>query len=222
MNIEAKPGRYVHITVADTGEGMPDHVVGKIFEPFFTTKHQGEGTGLGLSTALGIVKSHGGFINVYSETGKGTNFGIFIPAIELPQARQARETPDSLPLGQGELVLVVDDEAAILEIAKGTLEAYGYRAITASDGTEAVALYAEHKDDIKVVLTDLGMPHMDGLTTIRILKKMNPNIRIIATSGLRSEGKASDVAGLGVKTFLSKPYTADKLLVTLARILERD
>ncbi|HET9532979.1 MAG TPA: PAS domain S-box protein, partial [Blastocatellia bacterium] len=222
MNIEARPGRYVHITVADTGEGMPDHVVGKIFEPFFTTKHHGEGTGLGLSTALGIVKSHGGFINVYSEVGKGTSFGIFIPAIESPQARQIREAPDSLPLGQGELVLVVDDEAAILEIAKGTLEAYGYRAITANDGTEAVALYAEHKDDIKVVLTDLGMPHMDGLMTIRILKKMNPNIKIIATSGLRSEGRASDVAGLGVKIFLSKPYTADKLLVTLARILDRD
>ncbi|HWP43253.1 MAG TPA: response regulator, partial [Blastocatellia bacterium] len=141
------------------------------------------------------------------------------PAVESPQARQARESQDNLPLGQGELVLVVDDEAAILEIAKGTLEAYGYKAMTAADGTEAVALYAQHKDEIKVVLTDLGMPHMDGLTTIRILQKMNPQIKIIATSGLRSEGKASDVASLGVKAFLSKPYTADKLLMTLAGLL---
>jgi PAS domain S-box-containing protein len=219
MNIEARPGRYVHITVADTGVGIPDHIVGKIFEPFFTTKQQGGGTGLGLSTVLGIVKSHGGFINVYSEVGRGTGFGIYIPAIESPQIRPARETVGDLPLGHGELILVVDDEAAILEIAKGTLEAYGYRAITASDGTEAVALYAEHKGEISVVLTDLGMPHMDGLTTIRILQKMNPQIKIIATSGLRSEGKASDVASLGVKTFLSKPYTADKLLVTLAGML---
>jgi len=222
MNIEARPGRYVHITVADTGVGIPDHVIGKIFEPFFTTKQHGEGTGLGLSTVLGIVKSHGGFVNVYSEVGRGTGFGIYIPALESTQFRQTRQTESSLPLGHGELILVVDDEAAILEIAKGTLEAYGYRAITAADGTEAVALYAEHKGEISVVLTDLGMPHMDGLTTIRILQKMNPQIKIIATSGLRSEGKASDVASLGVKTFLSKPYTADKLLLTLAELLSRN
>jgi PAS domain S-box-containing protein len=219
MNIEARPGRYVHITVADNGIGIPDHVIGKIFEPFFTTKQHGEGTGLGLSTVLGIVKSHGGFVNVYSEVGRGTGFGIYIPALESTQFRQTHQTESSLPLGHGELILVVDDEAAILEIAKGTLEAYGYRAITAADGTEAVALYAEHKGEISVVLTDLGMPHMDGLTTIRILQKMNPQIKIIATSGLRSEGKASDVASLGVKTFLSKPYTADKLLLTLAEML---
>ncbi|HSE96640.1 MAG TPA: ATP-binding protein, partial [Blastocatellia bacterium] len=221
MNIEARPGRYVHLTIADTGVGIPDKIIGKIFEPFFTTKQHGEGTGLGLSTVLGIVKSHGGFINVYSEIGRDTGFSIYIPAVETQRARQGNEALDSLPLGEGELVLIVDDEAAILEIAKGTLEAYGYRAITAADGTEAIALYAEHKDEIKVVLTDLGMPHMDGLTTIRILQKMNPQIKIIATSGLRSEGKASDVAALGVKTFLSKPYTADKLLITLAEILKR-
>jgi PAS domain S-box-containing protein len=221
MNIEARPGRYVHFTVTDTGVGISNHVVDKIFEPFFTTKHQGGGTGLGLSTALGIVKSHGGFINVYSEIGRGTGFSIYIPAIESAHAQQMHESQDSLPLGHGELILVVDDEAAILEIAKGTLEAYGYQVVTANDGTEAVALYAEHKDAIKVVLTDLGMPHMDGLTTIRILQKMNPQIKIIATSGLRSEGKSSDVASLGVKTFLSKPYTADKLILTLFEILKK-
>jgi CheY-like chemotaxis protein len=219
MNLEARPGRFVCITVADTGTGIPEHIIDKIFEPFFTTKKQGEGTGLGLSTVLGIVRSHGGFINVYSEVERGTEFRIYIPAADAMQAAQPREQFDDLPRGHGELVLVVDDEAAICEIAKSTLEGYGYRALTASDGTEAVALYAQHKDDVAVVLTDMGMPHMDGLATIRVLQKMNPNVKIIATSGLKSGGKISEAALLGVTTFLSKPYTADKLLKSLRSVL---
>ncbi len=219
MNLEARPGSFMCITVADTGTGMPEDIIDKIFEPFFTTKKQGEGTGLGLSTVMGIVRSHGGFINVYSEVERGTEFRIYIPAAEAMQAVQTKEQFDDLPRGRGELVLVVDDESAICEIAKGTLESYGYRALTASDGTEAVALYAQHKDDVSIVLTDMGMPHMDGLATIRVLQKMNSQVKIIATSGLKSVDKVSEAAALGVTRFLPKPYTADKLLKSLHDIL---
>jgi CheY-like chemotaxis protein len=219
MNLEARAGRYVCLIVTDSGSGIPEGVVDKIFEPFFTTKKQGEGTGLGLSTALGIVRSHGGFVNVYSEVGRGTEFRVYIPAGEMGQSRQAREIHDELPRGKGQTILVVDDEAAIREIAKGTLESYGYRVLTAADGTEAVALYAEHRDEIALVLTDMGMPHMDGVATIRVLQKMNPNVKIIATSGLKSEGKIAEAAALGISTFIAKPYTADKLLNALAHFL---
>ncbi len=219
MNLEARPGRFVCITVADTGTGIPEYIIDKIFEPFFTTKKQGEGTGLGLSTVLGIVRSHGGFINVYSEVERGTEFRIYIPAAETSQAAPSKEILDNMPRGRGQLILVVDDEAAICEIAKGTLECYGYRVLTALDGTEAIALYAQHKDDVSAVVTDMGMPHMDGLATIRVLQKMNPRVKIIATSGLKSVGKVSEAAALGVTAFLPKPYTADKLLNSLHDIL---
>ncbi|MEK6406139.1 MAG: PAS domain S-box protein [Acidobacteriota bacterium] len=214
MNLEAKPGAFVLITVADSGVGISPDIINRIFEPFFTTKEHGKGTGLGLSTALGIVKGHGGFINVYSEPGRGTQFKIYLPAAETPFTVQA-DSLASLPVGRGELILVVDDEIAIREITKGTLEAYGYRALTAADGTEAVALYAQHKDEIKVVLTDLMMPYMDGPVTIRALQKMNPNVRIIASSGLAENSRAIE----GVKSFLPKPYTAERLLNTLADVI---
>jgi len=214
MNLEAKPGSFVLITIADSGVGISPHVINRIFEPFFTTKEHGKGTGLGLSTALGIVKGHGGFINVYSEPGRGTQFKIYLPAAETPFTALANSSA-SLPVGHGELILVVDDEIAIREITKGTLEAYGYRALTASDGTEAVALYAQHKDEIKVVLTDLMMPYMDGPATIRALQKLNPKIRVIASSGLSESGRAIE----GVKMFLPKPYSAERLLKALADVI---
>jgi two-component system cell cycle sensor histidine kinase/response regulator CckA len=220
MNLEAKPGRFVMITIADNGVGIPSHIVNKIFEPFFTTKEQGKGTGLGLSTALGIVKGHGGFINVYSEIGRGSQFKIYLPVAETPFTVQA-ESSSSLPLGRGQLILVVDDEIAIREITKGTLETYGYRALTAADGTEAVALYAQHKDEIRVVLTDLMMPYMDGPVTIRALRKLNPHVKIIASSGLADNGKLAEVNG-GIQSFLPKPYTALKLLTTLDELLTEE
>ncbi|HWC77775.1 MAG TPA: ATP-binding protein, partial [Blastocatellia bacterium] len=214
MNLEAKPGRFVAITIADSGVGIPQDIIHRIFEPFFTTKEYGTGTGLGLSTALGIVKGHGGFITVYSEAGQGTQFKIHIPAAETPFTAQA-DSSASVPIGHGELILVVDDEIAIREITKGTLEAHGYRALTAADGTEALALYANRRDEIEVVLTDLMMPYMDGAATIRALRKMNPNVRIIASSGLNENSRAIE----GVKMFLPKPYTAETLLNALAEAL---
>src|SRR5437868_2550108 len=189
MNLDARSGPHTLITISDTGVGIPAGVIDKIFEPFFTTKEPGKGTGLGLSTAIGIVKSHGGFITVYSEMGRGTQFKIHLPAVESEQSGQAEEAASLLPNGHGELILVVDDEAAIREIAKSTLETYGYRAFTASDGTEAIAVYAQHRDEIKAVLTDMMMPYMDGPATIRALKKLNPAVKIIASSGLNENTK---------------------------------
>jgi PAS domain S-box-containing protein len=219
MHLEARPGKFVLVTVADTGAGMTSEVVNRIFEPFFTTKEVGKGTGLGLSTALTIVRSHGGFINVYSEPNRGSQFTVYLPAIEAASAEPAEKNRLDLPTGRGELVLVVDDEEAIRRITKATLETFGYRVLTASDGTEAVALYAQNRDEVAVVLTDMMMPFMDGPTTIRALQKMNPRVKIIAASGLVAGDKDAGASALGVRMFLPKPYTAEKLLKALAEVL---
>ncbi|RDH47357.1 hybrid sensor histidine kinase/response regulator [Fischerella thermalis] len=213
MHLDAQVGAYVAITVADTGVGIAPEIIDRIFEPFYTTKEFGKGTGLGLSTVLGIVKSHGGFVSVYSEVGKGSQFKVFLPAQQTPESLE--EPEKELPTGNGELILVVDDEDSIRDITKTSLETHNYKAITASDGIEAIALYAEHRDEISVVLTDMLMPSMDGLTTIRTLKKINPNVKIIAVSGLASTEKVNAAADIGVKAFLSKPYTAKQLLQTI-------
>ena len=220
MHIEAKAGPFVVITVSDTGVGMSPEVQGRIFEPFFTTKEMSKGTGLGLSTAVTIVKSHGGFINVYSEVGKGTQFALYFPALDLRDSAQADAVRVDLPAGNGELILVVDDEEAIRQITRGTLETFGYRVLTAGDGTEAVALYAEQKNDIAAVLTDMVMPFMDGPATIRALQKMNPQVKIIAASGLPASQRSGEDSLQGVQAFLNKPYTAEKLLKALAEVLK--
>lgn len=220
MHLEAKPGRFVLITVSDTGPGIALEIQSRIFEPFFTTKEMTKGTGLGLSTALTIVKSHGGFINVYSELFKGTQFSLYLPALDSPETVQASALQTDLPLGNGELILVVDDEESIREITRGTLETFGYTVLTASDGTEAIALYADRKHEVAVVLTDMMMPFMDGPATIRALQKMNPEVRIIAASGLTASHKTGEASLEGVKMFLSKPYTAERLLKALAAVLK--
>jgi PAS domain S-box-containing protein len=217
MNLDARVGSYIVITVADTGTGIPGEILDRIFEPFFTTKEVGQGTGLGLSTAIGIIKSHGGFVKVYSELGNGTQFKVYLPAVEKPETVPVEDS--ELPQGQGELILVVDDEVAIRDITKTSLETYNYKAITASDGIEAVALYAEHREEISIVLTDMMMPSMDGPTTIRTLQKINPQVKIIAVSGLASSDKLAKAAGNGIKTFLSKPYTTKELLRTINGVL---
>src|SRR5262249_26616315 len=149
---------------------------------------------------------------------RGTQFKIYLPVAGSVSPGMA-DSSTSLKAGNGEMILVVDDELAIREIAKGTLEAYGYRALTAADGTEAVALYAQHKNEIKVVLTDMMMPFMDGLATIRALQKLNPQVKIIASSGLSENPKAIEAGNSGVKTCLTKPYTAGKLLEALESVL---
>ena len=217
MNPEAKPGAYVLLAVEDTGIGMNADVVKRIFDPFFTTKELDKGTGLGLSTALTIIKSHGGFTNVYSEPGKGTKFTIYLPAAESDLDTKEGKIDLPYPTGRGELVLIVDDEENIRQITSATLEKFGYRTLTASDGTEALAIYAQNTREIAVVLTDMAMPFMDGAATIRALRRLNPNLPIIAASGL----PPTEINSLNVNAFLSKPYTAEKLLTALSEIIEK-
>jgi hypothetical protein len=217
MHLEATVGPYIVITVTDTGMGIPAEIVDRIFEPFFTTKEQGKGTGLGLSTVIGIIKSHGGFVNVYSEVGQGTQFKVYLPAVEEMETQAPKDL--ELPIGNGELILVVDDEATIREVTKTTLETYNYKVLTASDGIEAVAIYVQHRAEIDIVLVDMMMPSMDGPTTIRTLQKINSKVKTIAVSGLASSDKLAVAAGTSFKAFLAKPYTAKELLNTITNIL---
>jgi PAS domain S-box-containing protein len=214
---DAKPGRYVMILVRDTGTGIPPQVIDKIFDPFFTTKERG--TGLGLSTSLGIVRSHGGFINIYSEPGTGTLCKVYLPALDNGVAAVEREVQSEPPPGKGELILLVDDEEPIRRITRGLLEASNYRVITASDGSEACVLYRENQAEISAVLTDMMMPVMDGAAAIRELRRLNPRLPIIASSGLAEAGKEQQARSLGAGEFLSKPYTAPRLLWALHELL---
>jgi CheY-like chemotaxis protein len=221
MNIQARPGRYVMISVTDTGTGMPRDLLDKIFEPFFTTKELNKGTGLGLSTVMAVVKSHQGIINVYSEPGQGTTFKVYLPAVENSvEAGKDQLEQTTLFRGNGETVLLVDDEASILTITSQTLQAFGYRVLTATDGADAVAIYAQHRDEIAVVLTDMMMPVMDGAATVHALRRINPTINIITASGLNVNGEVDKLSGAGIKHFLLKPYTARALLKTLRTILD--
>jgi PAS domain S-box-containing protein len=219
LHPDAKPGAYIFIQVRDGGTGIPPDVVEKIFDPFFTTKEIGKGTGLGLSTSLAIVKSHRGFIRVYSELGKGTEFKVYLPAQTESSPEAAAELAAEMPRGHGELILVVDDEIAVRQITQQTLEAFGYRVVLAADGAEAIAIYALQGSEIAVVLTDMMMPIMDGPATIHVLCRMNPTVRIIGASGLSSNGQIVRSTNASVSHFLPKPYTAEMLLKALKQVL---
>ncbi len=219
INIDAKVGPYVLLTVTDTGMGIPAEILDKIFDPFFTTKEVGKGTGLGLSTVLGIVKSHGGFINVSSTVEQGTQFQLFLPAVEVTPSLDINKL-EIFP-GQGELILLVDDEAEIREIAKIVLEKYNYKTLTASNGIEAIALYAQYKQHISAVLMDIMMPEMDGITAIRTLQKMNPQVKIIACSGINPMEALENADNTNVQLVVSKPYTAPDLVNSLHHVISQ-
>lgn len=213
----ARPGCYVRMTVADSGTGIPPDIVGKIFEPFFTTKEPGKGTGLGLSTVLGIVHSHNGFIALDTKTGRGSKFDIYLPATMEPLAADAAnkamaEQPAPLPVGNGETILVVDDEVSICKMAGTILDKKGYRVLTASGGKEALELIRRHGGTIRAVLTDLAMPGMDGWSLIRTLKKTASGAALIASTG---QSVSKDQRPHGAHYFLGKPYTATQLLQTV-------
>jgi PAS domain S-box-containing protein len=221
MNLDAKIGPYVMITVTDTGTGIPKEIQDRIFDPFFTTKDPGNGTGLGLATTLAIVKSHGGFIDFTSEPGRGTCFKVYFPANTTPDTNEKETQEQSrMPHGNGELVLFVDDEAPIRKLAQSVLKRFGYRVLTAANGLQAIFLYQTQPQDIAVVITDMIMPDQDGPTTIAALKAINPKVKIIASSGMVTDNERINIEDAGVRHFIPKPYTTETLLHTLRDILK--
>lgn len=219
MNADAEPGSYVKLSIGDTGSGMPPEIVARVFDPFFTTKDIGKGTGLGLATAMTIVKSHGGFIDVYSEVGRGSRFTIYFPSAEPVTEEDKIELVNALPKGNGELILIVDDEENIRAATEATLSQFGYETMTAADGGAALAIYAQRGKEITVVITDIAMPKIDGGALIRSLKQLDPKVKIVAMSGLLGDEQTSELQKLDVRAFLLKPFTAETLLTTLSETI---
>jgi PAS domain S-box-containing protein len=214
----AKPGPHLLLAVSDTGTGMPPEVLERIFDPFFTTKEQGKGTGLGLATVLGIVKGHGGFIHVETDVGLGTRMMAFLPAAEGAEAGPKKEEA-APPRGSDETVLLVDDEAYILDIAARNLRAHGYKVLTASGGYEALDLARRHRADIRVVLTDMMMPGMPGEAFIAKLRESLPTLPVIALSGLPVKMTVGPVGTGTVQAALQKPFKGEDLLRTIKEAL---
>lgn len=221
MAQDAKPGRYVVMKVIDSGRGIPSAIIDKIFDPFFTTKELGKGTGLGLSTVLGIVRSHGGFVEVRSQVGKGSVFRVYIPSVERHLEPDQAEHP-SLPAGNGETILIVDDEPEILQVATVVLTQNNYRVMAAPGGIEALTNYVKNAELIKVVMTDVMMPVVDGVNLARALKRINPEVRIIAASGSgdNEECRQNELSALGVSIFLAKPFNNYQLLEAVHNALK--
>ncbi len=212
LNPDAEVGPHVCFSVVDTGSGMTPEVMKKIFDPFFTTKEQGKGTGLGLATVIGIIKSHKGFMLLDSEVGVGTTFRVYIPADREAKAEKKKALSNVELRGNGEQLLIVDDEATIREALVATLSANGYTCYTAEDGTDALALYFERKQAIALVITDLHMGMMDGITLSRAIRRVSPDAKIVVSSGHIDKENHAVLSGLGIQSILEKPYTAEKLL----------
>ncbi|MBC7474719.1 MAG: PAS domain S-box protein [Candidatus Sericytochromatia bacterium] len=221
IHLEFKTGLYVLIEVSDSGIGIPKEIINKIFDPFFTTKPIGKGTGLGLSTSSSIIKSHNGLINIYSEPGNGTKIKVYLPALLTNKFEEISEKKNLLLRGKNELILVIDDDISILNLTEETLNSFGYRVITAGDGTEGISEYIKNISDIKLVITDMVMPYMDGLATIRALLRINPNLKIIAASGLDANGRMAEALELKISNFLVKPYTTERLLKYIREAIEK-
>jgi CheY-like chemotaxis protein len=217
--LDARAGRYVHLVVEDTGTGIAPELLEKIFDPFFTTKPPGKGTGLGLSTTLAIVKGHGGFLRVHSDAGAGTRVDVYLPATTEVTGDPDIDAGIDPPRGDGETVLVVDDEAAIRATTRDLLEAHGYRVLEAEHGADAIRLFAAHQREIAVVITDLMMPVMDGPATIQVLHQLAPRVPVIAVSGMAASREARLAVEQGAAAFLAKPCTAFAILATVARVL---
>jgi PAS domain S-box-containing protein len=219
IHLDAKIGQYVCISVSDTGTGMSPEVLDKIFEPFFTTKEVGKGTGLGLSTVFSIVKHHQGFINVYSELGKGTVFRVYLPVWQQKIDTGRQETAQAqaqMRRGQGEYILVIDDEAAVCDSVKSLLTAHGYSALTALTGQAGIELLKQHQESIVAAVVDMSMADMDGLKTVQALRKISPTLKIIVASGFLDSERITLLKRENVEAFLQKPFEAAKLLQALA------
>ncbi|HME54600.1 MAG TPA: PAS domain S-box protein [Candidatus Lokiarchaeia archaeon] len=213
-NEQSKPGQYARISVTDTGTGISPEIQEHLFEPFFTTKETGKGSGLGLPIVLSIVKGHGGFIDFSTDEGRGTTFNVFLPMINVAASRTEKHAKE-LHFGNGESILIVDDEESILMIARTILESHGYKVLEARNGADAIELYRTHRDSIDVCLVDIMMPVMNGIEVIKLIRKMKPHAKFIAMSGMIEKEMEGEIKIANVQGLLQKPYSAEKLLNTL-------
>ncbi|HEU5395796.1 MAG TPA: PAS domain S-box protein, partial [Verrucomicrobiae bacterium] len=230
-NVELKPGDlpanpgagagpYLKISVTDTGVGISAELLPRVFEPFFTTKAADKGTGLGLYTVSNIVKNHRGFLRIDSEVGKGTCFNLYLPAAQMA-AKEAAPEPSRrpLPAGNGELIMVMDDEQAVRQLVRSSLESYGYRVLTVPNGLLGITCFEQNREQIKAIVSDTDMPFTDGLSALRTIQKSKPGIPIIIASGTKRSLESVDASHL---TVLYKPYTVEELLLAVARSLRGD
>lgn len=223
-NAEARPGRFVRLVVRDTGVGIAPEMQARIFEPFFTTKAVGQGTGLGLAMVFGIVKAHNGWISVESQPGQGTAFSLFLPAAP-PEAAPPTElsappTAALIPHHDHQRILVVDDEEPLRFLARALLEAAGYRVLTAADGREALEMYQQPSRDIDLILLDLTMPRLSGTETLRLLKQINPDVRVVICSGYAAGDDHQTLLRQGARAVVSKPYRPDDLTQAIQQALQ--
>jgi sensor domain CHASE-containing protein/nitrogen-specific signal transduction histidine kinase/CheY-like chemotaxis protein len=212
-----KHGDYVLLTVTDTGTGMDKDTMERIFDPFFTTKEMGRGTGLGLASAYGIIKGHGGYIDVESVKEQGTTFSVYLPASG-KRVQKVVKTAEEV-IGGTETVLLVDDEAVILEVGRDLLVAMGYRVLVARDGKEGVAVYKKNRDEIDIVILDIVMPHMGGGKAYDLLREINPDIKVLLASGFPIDGEATEILKRGCDGFIQKPFTIKELSQAIREIL---
>ncbi len=216
---EIKTGRYVKISVTDTGTGMDSETRERIFDPFFTTKEMGRGTGLGLASAYGIIKNHGGFINVYSEEGLGTTFNFYIPASKKDFVPEAKPSADVI-MGDA-TILLADDEAMIVDVGRQLLERLGYHVLTAASGRETLEIYRKEKDHIDLVILDMIMPGMGGGEVFDRLHKINPGVRVILSSGYSVNGQATEILNRGCSGFIQKPFNLESLSWKVNTVLKK-
>ncbi|HEY3854285.1 MAG TPA: response regulator [Verrucomicrobiae bacterium] len=219
--LNGAPGSYVLLSVADTGSGIPANILSRIFEPFFTTKLPDKGTGLGLSTVATIVKKAGGQIDVETGPGRGTKFKVYLPALKAAAGvSEAKSQEPQLPTGRGELILVIEDEEAVSELTKTTLENYGYKVITAKNGVQGISQFEEHKNEVRVVVTDTDMPYMDGMGAVHAIKEMKPDLPVIIASGSKRDTERVQKSEENVIN-LGKPFSVEQLLLAVGKAIQR-
>ncbi len=218
---KADSAEYIRITVSDTGAGMDENVRRRIFEPFFTTKGPGKGTGLGMAVVYGIVESHHGFIGVESEPAKGTTFTIFLPVQTGVVEEQSEPVPDPESPGGTETILIVEDEEMLRMVLQATLEHKGYRVLTATDGEEAIQMFSEHRQDIALVISDVGLPKMTGDNVFLTIRKIDPSAKAILASGFLEPDVKSELLKAGLQDFIQKPYRQHEILTKIRAVIDQ-